>query len=411
VGIKPTRGVVSTVGVVPACRSWDVVTIFARDLGTANDAMAVMAGGEGTRPWPSDAPLAAPTMARVAIPADLPGMSEPWVAAFVAATDRLRDQGSVIESIDLGPFLDAARLLYEGALVAERHAAVGTFVDAHRDAVDPTVGAIIGAAGQITATDLLADLDRLEHLRQLAMTALAGFDALLVPTAPGQPTIAEVDAEPVSINTWLGTYTNFCNLFDLTAVAVPSGTVVEPDGTVAQFGVTVLARPFHDAVALDLADRVTIPADSVAADAAAPPRALTAPWTSRLSTPTALFVVGAHLPGQPLAGELERLGARWIGEASTAPEYALRALDTEPPKPGLVHVGAGGSAIVGGLWEVPTSGLGRFLTDLPAPMNLGSSTLADGSRVVGFGRSAAAVAAGADITEFGGWLAWLESKA
>lgn len=411
VGIKPTVGVVSVDGVVPACRSWDVVTIFARDLGTANDAVAAMAGGLGTRPWPADVPLAAPPRPRVAVPARLVAMEPAWVAAYDAAVARLAESGAEVVPIDLTPFLEAARLLYDGGLVAERHAAVGDFVDAHPELVggdiDPTVGGIIARAGDVPASAMVRDLARLEQLRRESMAKLEGCDALLVPTAPGHPARDAVAADPVGVNAWVGTYTNFCNLFDLCAVAVPAGTVAEPDGSVAQFGVTVVARAFHDAVALDLASRVIVDAEQVALPGAAPAQPLHAPWVSAHAPVAELFVVGAHLPGQPLEHELTGRGARWAGEAATAELYALEALDTTPPKPGLVHGGPGGASIRGGIWQLSAGALGSFLAALPAPMSLGAVELANGRSVVGFGCAVSAAEAGQDITAYGGWLAWL----
>lgn len=313
-----------------------------------------------------------------------------------------------VEPVPFETFLAAAKLLYEGGLVAERHAAVGAFVDEHRDQVDPTVGAIISAAGTVRATEMVADLERLEQLRAESMAVLDGFDALLVPTAPGHPTIEEVAAGPVEVNAWMGTYTNFCNLIDLCAVAVPAGTVEGPDGT-SQFGVTVVARTFHDAVALDLARRVAIPADSVAQPGAAPaPPATSVPWPVSAGAPCVeLFVVGAHLIGQPLEHQLRSCGARWAGPASTSEEYALVALDTSPPKPGLIRVGHGGSSIIGEIWQLSTGALGGFLAHLPTPMNLGAVQLSDGRVVVGFGCDAASAGSAEDITTHRGWLGYL----
>lgn len=407
VGIKATLGVVSTDGVVPACRSWDAVTILARDIDTAATAMGAMAGGPGTRAWPADAPLAAPATARIAVPDELPAMAPGWTEAFEAAADRLRADGCVVEPIPFASFLQAAKLLYEGGLVAERHAAVGAFVDAHPDDVDPTVGGIISAAGTIRASDMVADLERLERLRRESMALLDGFDALLVPTAPCHPTVDEVAAEPVAANARMGTYTNFCNLFDLCAVAVPSGTVEGPDGT-AQFGVTVVARPFHDAVALDLGRRVELASEPVALRGAAPSVADPGPWPVVAgSSSTDLFVVGAHLVGQPLEHQLRSRGARWVGAAATADAYSLKALDTTPPKPGLVRVGEGGASIVGEIWQLSDAALGSFLAELPAPMTLGSVELDDGRVVIGFGCDAETATAADDITGFGGWLSYL----
>ena len=389
VGIKPTLGVVPTDGVVPACRSYDCVTVFARDLDTADTAMGVLGGG---RPFPPDAPLAAPPNTRVAVPRTLPGLSAEWAELFRAACARLDVE---IVEIDIEPFLAAARLLYDGALVAERHEAVGAFVDTHRGdtALDPTVAGIISAAGTVSATGLLADRVRLTELTSHAMAGLHGCHALLVPTTTGHPTLAEVAADPVTVNSRLGTYTNFCNLMDLCAVAVPAGT----DSAGAQFGVSVIARAGADALATDIARMLT----------GCPAGAEPWPVHAGLDT-TRLLVVGAHLRGQPLAGQLDDRGARWLGPVRTAPHYRLARLHTEPPKPGLVQVAPGTGAAIGGeLWLIGTAMLGDFLAALPAPMTLGRVELSDGSEVVGFGCSRQAGEDGADITHHGDWAGYL----
>ncbi|MEH3132657.1 MAG: allophanate hydrolase [Mycolicibacterium neoaurum] len=393
VGIKPTLGVVPTDGVVPACRSYDCVTVFARDLDTADAATGVIAGG--ARPFPPDAPLAAPPVPRVAVPGKLPELSAEWAQLFRSSCAELASRGVELVDIDLTPFLAAARLLYDGGLVAERHEAVGAFVESHRDSpdLDPTVAGIIGSAGTVAATTLVRDRVRLAELTAAAMAELTDCDALLIPTTTGHPTIAEVTADPVATNSRMGVYTNFCNLMDLCAVAVPTGT----DSAGAQFGVSVLARAGADAVALDIARLLT--------DA---PTAVD-PWPARagLAT-TTLLVVGAHLRGQPLAWQLDDRGARWIGPARTAPHYRLARLDTEPPKPGLVRVAPGsGTTITGELWSVGTAMLGDFLNALPAPMSLGRVELADGTEVVGFGCSLHAWESGIDITHHGDWPGYL----
>lgn len=405
VGIKPTLGVVPTDGVIPACRSYDCVTVFARDIDTADTAIGVLAGG--ARPFPADAPLAAPPKTRVAVPRALPGLSPEWTRAFRAAADRLAAKDIEVVEIDLEPFLEAARLLYDGGLVAERHEAVGVFVDAHRDAVglDPTVAGIISAAGAVPATRLLADRVRLAELTEAAMAELGDCHALLIPTTTGHPTIAEVNADPVGANSRMGTYTNFCNLMDLCAVAVPSGT--DSQGT--QFGVTVVARAGADALALDLARMVTLHSTGVALPGAARVPAPGTPWPARAGLDTTeLLVVGAHLRGQPLAWQLDDRGARWCGPVRTAPQYRLARLNTDPPKPGLARVAPGaGVAVHGELWLIGTAMLGDFLAALPAPMSLGRATLADGTEVVGFGCTAEAWDAGQDITHHGDWPGYL----
>jgi allophanate hydrolase len=404
VGIKATPGVVPADGVVPACRSYDCVTVLARDIDTADVAIGVMAGG--ARPFPPDAPLAAPPEATVAIPRELPGLSEQWRSAFRAACDRLAENGVTLREIDLTPFLDAAQLLYDGGLVAERHEAVGAFVDAHRDEVDPTVGAIVAAAGEVRATELLVDRVRLTELTATALAELGDCDALLVPTTTSHPTIADVAGDPIGVNSGLGIYTNFCNLMDLCAIAVPSGTAEE-----SQFGVTMVGRSGADAVAMDLARLVIAPTPTVARPGAVSLQGLApaAPWPTRAGlAATPLFVVGAHLREQPLAHQLTDRGARWVGSAVTAPLYRLARLNTTPLKPGLVRVGAqAGVPIRGELWLVGTAMLGDFLTALPAPMALGPLTLSNGDEVVGFSCALDAWQAGEDISQHGDWPSYL----
>ncbi|AXJ10252.1 allophanate hydrolase [Arthrobacter sp. PM3] len=413
VGIKATLNVVSTAGVVPACRSWDAVTIFARDLGTAELAMGAMAGG--ARPWPADARLAAPARPRVAYPSSLPELPPAWAAEFGRQIARLQAAGVEAEPIGFDVFLEAARLLYDGGLVAERYAAVGAFVDAASSegagnpagnpaGLDPTVAGIVRAAGQVPAHQYVADTGRLEGLKRQAMERLDGFDALVVPTAPFHPGLEEVAADPVGVNSRMGTYTNFCNLFDLSAVAVPAGEV---DG--AQFGLTVVGRTFDDAVVADIARRIETPAvpPVLFAAGAAPARQRPAgePWPVRAGASCVpLVVVGAHRKGQPLAHQLETLGAFWDGPVRTAPRYRMVSLDTQPPKPG-VYRSDDGAELVAERWLLSEAALGKFLAALPEPMLLGSVRLNDGSSAVGFACDAVAAATGTDITEYRDWLA------
>ncbi|MGX5715566.1 allophanate hydrolase [Arthrobacter sp. MAHUQ-56] len=413
VGIKATLDVVSTRGVVPACRSWDAVTIFARHLSTAEAAMGVMAGN--SRAWPADVRLAAPEKPRVAYPDSLPALPPEWAAEFVRQVERLRASGVDAEAIAFDDFLQAARLLYDGGLVAERYAAVGSFLVEHgggtdgEAGIDPTVAGIVRAAGTVPAHRYVADTARLEELKAKAMARLDGFDALLIPTAPFHPTLAEVAADPVGVNSLMGTYTNFCNLFDLCAVAVPAA---ELDG--AQFGLTVVGRTFDDAVAADIARRIeNTPAapglfaagaaPEAKSEASQPPSSVPWPVTAG-ATAVPLVVVGAHRKGQPLAPQLEELGAFWDGPVRTAARYRMVSLDTVPPKPG-VYRSDDGAELAGERWLLSPAALGRFLAALPEPMLLGSVQLSDGSTAVGFACDAVAAASGEDITAWGDWLA------
>jgi len=390
VGIKPTVGVISTEGVVPACESYDCVTIFAADLELANRAMAAMAAA-GDRPWPTDVRLAAPPEPVVAVPSSLPELDAQFRAAFECAVDTLRAAGVRIVAVDIEPFLVAAKLLYNGGLVSERYAAVGEFIDSQpQAALDPTVAGIVTAAREVPAHRLIADRREVTRLRAIAMAQLDGVDALLVPTAPFHPRIDEVNADPVGVNSRMGTYTNFCNLFDLCGVAVPTGTAGS-----AQFGVTVLARAFEDAVALDIS--------AIAAKTAAPQQV----WPLSAADSVELVVFGAHLRGGVLAHQLTDLGARWAGELTTAPRYRMTRLDSTPPKPIVARVadGEAGAAIVGQRWLLSPAALGRFLAALPAPMQLGKVEFDDGTWRTAFGGGIDTADSGTDISEYGGWAA------
>jgi allophanate hydrolase len=390
IGIKPTIGVVSTDGVVPACESYDCVTILGRDLELANRAMGVMAAGAPQRPWPADVKLAAPPNPVVAVPAELPELDGVWRAAFDAAMQMLTNAGARIVTIDMAPFLAAAKFLYDGALVSERYAAVGEFIDAHPDAtIDPTVGRIIAGARDVPAHRLVRDRREVARLRAVAMAALDGVDALVVPTAPMHPRIDEVAADPIGVNSRMGTYTNFCNLFDLCGVSVPAGVAGD-----AQFGVTVLARAFDDAVALDIA--------AMASGVVAPQDV----WPLAVAEVTELVVFGAHLRGGPLVHQLTDLGARWAGELTTSARYRMALLPSTPPKPAITRVpDGGGTALKAHRWLLSPAALGRFLAALPAPMQLGKVEFDDGTWRTSFGCDGGAADAGVDISSYGGWAA------
>jgi allophanate hydrolase len=424
VGVKPTRGLVPTTGVVPACRSIDCVSVFARDLEPARLALAVIAGPDPADPLgrvpPSDVPLA-PTIAgggargtslgagakadagpRVGVPGPeaLGALTDEARTAFAAARERLAASGAAVVDVDIAPLLEAGKLLYGGAFVAERHAAVGKFVEAHPDGVDPTVGRIISGAAGATASEYFADAERLDRLMLATRELFADLDAILLPTTVAQPTIAAVEADPIGENAKLGVYTTGTNLLDLCAVAVPAG---EADG--GQFGVQILAPAFHDAVAADVAALLTGGSASfvtqrVTKDADPPAGPVTG------SAPIELFVAGAHLSGMPLNHQLTERGARLLGEARTAPSYRLYALATEPPKPGVVRVAADGASLPGEIWALSPAALGTFLAAIPQPMALGEVELDDGRTVVGFLCEPLALDGAEDITAYGGWRAY-----
>lgn len=384
VGIKPTRGLVPTAGVVPACASIDCVTVFARTLPEAEQALSFMASPSARALPPL--PPRTPGPWRIAVPplAQLGDLDEGWEQAYEAAATRLTEAGATLREIDLTPFTEAAAMLYEGAFVAERYTAVGSFVDkllaAGGEGLDPTVTGIITRARDIPAHRLFADLDRLAALRTRALAELADADALLLPTTPGHPTLAQVAADPLGANARLGRFTNSTNLFDLAAVAVPAGEV---NG--GSFGVMLIGAAFTE----DRLSRIA----------------------GLLQPEVSLAVLGAHLTGQPLNPQLLALGARLDRTTTTAPVYRLHALPTTPPKPGLVHVGEGGAEIEAEVWRLPAEGLGRLLAALPRPMTLGNVELADGTRVPGFLCEPQALKTAEDITQYGGWRGFLKHRA
>ncbi|MFT2693341.1 allophanate hydrolase [Clavibacter zhangzhiyongii] len=390
VGVKPTRGLVPATGVVPACRSLDCVTAFGRSLELARAAVETMSGPDGEDPLARDdlALAALPTRPRIAVPlpAQLAGLDAGWDAAFAAAADRFRQLGCEVVEVDIAPLLEAATLLYDGAFVAERYVAVGAHIEAHPDLVgddlDPTVAGIVLAGARPSAADLLADRERLDHLAAASRRVLGDAVALLTPTTTGHPTLAEVAADPVGANSRLGRYTNCANLLDMASLAFPAGAVAG-----LPFGVMLTGPAFTD-------------------------RRLAALASAFLAPTIDLLVVGAHLRGEPLNGQLVAAGGSFLRDAATAPEYRLFALDTVPPKPGLVRaptgaVGGGPAAsIAGELWRLPAAGFAAFTAALPAPMAIGRVTLVDGSEVRGFLVEGFAVEGATEITGHGGWRAY-----
>lgn len=290
----------------------------------------------------------------------------------------------------LGGLLCGSRLLYDGAIVAERYAAVGEFLDTNPSGADPTVAAIITAARSTTGAAFAADLHALAYARGAAAELLGRFYALLLPTTTEHPSLAAVAADPAGINRRMGTFTNFCNLLDLAAIAIPAAPL--PDAR--PFGVMLIAAAFGDQVAIDIAARL-----------------------SGVSTPllvnhgVELAVFGAHLRGQPLHPQLQELGARYCGPITTSDAYRLTVLDTTPAKPALVRTDPGaGAGIRGELYRISEAGLGRFLAALPPPMALTAIELENGSEVVGFTATQDATSDATDITAYRGWLAYLAAQ-
>ncbi|WP_422002073.1 allophanate hydrolase [Reyranella sp.] len=404
VGLKPTPGLLSTEGVVPACRSLDCVSVFALSCADADRVLDVAAATQPTEPFAHAFRFGVLDARDAEFFGD-----EAYAALYGQAIDRLTAQGGTPIEIDYSPFRDAAGLLYGGPWVAERTAAVGAFIEgAAQDAgIWPVTRDIVMAGREYSAVDAFEGQYELAALKAAALAQMAGLDFLVVPTAPTIYRLADLEREPVLFNTHLGHYTNFVNFFGLSALALPAG--FRPDGM--PFGITLIAAANRErallafgagwqrSIALPLGrTRSRLPApefDPVVAEDRVP-----------------IAVVGAHMSGLPLNGQLADLGGRLERTCRSAALYRLYALPGGPPRrPGMVRVAADGAALELEVWSLPAARVGAFLRRVPAPLCLGTVTLDDGSGVTGFLCEAHAVAGAEDITRLGGWRAFLKNTA
>jgi allophanate hydrolase len=414
VGLKPSLGLVPTTGVLPACRTLDCVSIFALNSDDAFAVLGVMAGDDDSDPYSQARPLGSlgtpPAALRIAVPNESgrhffgDRQSE---TSFVTAIALMRNMGAEIAEIDVSPLLDAARLLYEGPWVAERYAAVGDFIAQHSDETHPVTRDIILGGTKPSAVDAFRAFYKLAELRRAGHDLMSGYDALMVPTAPAAYTVAQLEADPVRLNSNLGTYTNFVNLLDLCGLAVPIS--FGADGT--PYGVTFLARGGEDAALASLG-RV------VHAQTELPLGALGIKQAPLAHLPTAarpgeftIAVIGAHLSGMPLNGELRDLNARFVEQTETAPDYRLYALSgTVPAKPGMLRVASGqGASIDLEIWAMSAESFGRFVASIPSPLGIGTIRLQDGRQIQGFLVEPEAINGARDISGFRGWRAFVAS--
>jgi allophanate hydrolase len=415
VGLKPSLGLVSTAGLVPACRTLDCISVFGLTTDDAFAALGVIAGPDAADPY-SRARLpgrlgAVPSGLRLGVPS--PGQrlffgDRVAAAAYEAAIARFAGLGAAIVEIDMEPFYETARLLYEGPWVAERYIAARALIASAPDSMHPVTRDIVLAGARPSAVDAFVAFYRLEGLRRMRDHVFAAIDALLLPTVPTVYTVEEVLADPIGLNSRLGTYTNFVNLLDLCGLAVPAA--LHADGT--PFGITLLGPAGHDAMLASIG-RVFHADTGLALGALGRPQPpLVAISALPAAGEIAIAVVGAHLGGMPLNGELKSLGARLLEATLTAADYRLYALaQTQPAKPGLLRVQKGaGTAIEIEIWALPAEHYGRFVTAVPAPMSIGTIRLADGRTVQGFLVESEALAGARDISSFGGWRAFLAAQ-
>jgi len=411
VGLKPTRGLFSTFGVVPACRSLDCVSLLTLTAGDAEMVLSVAAAHDPRDPYSRRLKswTLFPEKARIGVLSSLDLVDEPFRSLYRQTVERLRKLGHSTLEIDITPFLEIAQLLYGGPWVAERFAAVGTFIEDHPDAVHPVVRDVILGGREYSAVDAFEAQYALERFRQETVSVWANSDVLLLPTAPTIFKIDEIQADPIARNSRLGIFTNFMNLLDLAGVALPAGFSEEG----LPFGVTLVGPAFSDVGLLELAEgylqslKPSLGGTKVPYPAAEPSTFGRNPKTARIA------VVGAHLSGLPLNHQLTGRGAKLIETAETAPEYRLYALpDTNPRKPGLIRTEPGGGAsIMVEIWELTHDAFGSFVADVPPPLAIGTLRLRDGQLVKGFLCESVAVQRAEDISQFGGWRRYLEKAA
>jgi allophanate hydrolase len=413
VGLKPTRGLLSTRGVVPACRSLDVVSIFTLTVADALDVLAVAQGFDAADPFSREATVrSAPDLEQFnyGVPAarDLEFFGDKEAARlFAAFLKRLEELGGTEVEIDFRPFLETARLLYEGPWLAERYWAVRELVERHPEALHPVTREVIARGAKVTAVDAFDAYYRLKALQRATAAVWKEIDFLALPTAGTIYRIAEVEADPIRLNSNLGHYTNFVNLLDLSGLAVPAG--FRADGL--PFGATLLARACEEdalgALGMRIQHTLALP---LGATGIAPPETQSRAAGSARAGMVRLAVCGAHMAGLPLNRELVERGARFLREARTAPRYRFFALESfSPPRPGLVRAEPG-NAVPLEVWEVPAAELGAFVDGIPAPLAIGTLELEDGEPVHGFLCEHYATADARDISELGGWRAYLAAR-
>lgn len=428
VGLKPTKGRFSNRGVVPACKSIDCVSIFALCIEDAAQVAQILEGYDQedvySRQHPENTPATFSTHPHFAIPAQLEFFNDEQAEqAFAESVDQLKQLGVRITAIDFSVFEQLAAQLYAGSWVAERTAAVGDLLTQHADQVDATVREIISQGLGFSAVDAYqAEYLRRDLSRKIQQT-LSEFDALLVPTTPTIYKISDISEHPIEYNAHLGRYTNFTNLADLSAVALPAGFRADD----LPVGISLIAPAWHD-------DALAVFAQRWQAHLQLPLGATQRPyveWAQSVNEHSTKFlsrskpchasgpsphhvrvaVVGAHLTGMPLNFQLTTRQAVFVERAFTSAAYALYALDgTQPAKPGLVRNTQIGKTIELELWDIPVARFGEFVAEIVSPLGMGNVELDDGRWVKGFICEPFALAQAQEISHFGGWRAYIQAK-
>ena len=405
VGLKPTKGLVSTRGVVPAVRSLDCVSVFALTVHDAWQVLQLIAGFDAqddfSRPRPPTARPRGRLRIGIASPAALGGDCDPFfLDGYRTAQAALAGLGHELVVVDIEPFLAAARLLYGGPWVAERTAAVGAFLETQPADADPVVASIIRAGARHSAVEAYRGIYELARLRRQSDAIFTTIELLMLPTTSGHPTLAEVRADPVGVNARLGRYTNFVNLLDTCALAVPA--MLRADHRPC--GITLFAPAWQDTllcrVGAALQQVLDLPLGATGMRVA--PRG----EIDGEDDGIIVAVFGAHLRGQPLNRQLLALKGQFVGDCRTAPLYRCHLLEGAQRRPGLVRCAAG-TAIAGELWTLPAAGFGSLVASVAPPLAIGTVVLSDGSMVKGFVCEEFPTIGTRDISAFGDWREFL----
>lgn len=392
VGLKPSKGRWSSTGLVPACRTLDCITVFASNTEDAALVDTIAAGFDATDSLSRDLPDVPRARRRIGVPRPEQCRWFGDIESEFLYRQALDGLDAELVEIDLAPLDEAARLLYDGPWVAERTAALQGLLLDNPDAIHPVVREIVEQGFGYSAIDAFNGAYRLAELVRLAEAMWQQVDLLALPTAPTSYRVAEMLAEPIRLNASLGAYTNFVNLLDMAAIAVPTGTYASGVG----FGVTLMGPAGTDRALLEAANAL------FPAPASPPPLDL----EGRMET-VKLAVVGAHLEGMPLHWQLTSRDAKFVAATTTAPTYKLYAMaESVPPKPALVH-SEDGAAIALEVYELDMAAFGSFVAEVPPPLAIGTVTLADGSMVKGFVAEPRAMTGAEDITALGGWRAYI----
>ncbi len=410
VGLKPTKGLLSTRGVVPACRSLDVVSIFALNSLDAQSVFKVAADYDAADAFarPMQTPLLSYGIPGEGFRFGVPKAEQLEFfddveshALYTASIARLEAMGGEAVEIDFAPFLEAARLLYEGPWVAERYVAIEELITTRPEALLDVTRTIIGGGGEPSAAAGFKAQYGLAELRRQSEAVWQDVGFIITPTAGTIYTIDEVEADPIQLNSNLGYYTNFMNLLDLSALAVPAG--FRDDGL--PNGVTLFAPAFYDRELLGVGGQLH---RQLGGPMGATGFSLsdTVPANGSATAYLPVAVCGAHMEGLPLNYQLIERGAKFLKRTRTGGDYRLYRLAGEKTqRPGLVRDGEGAQIEVE-VWEIPVINLGDFLNQIPPPLGLGRITLCDGTNVIGFLCEAYAVGDAEEITQYGGWRSY-----